>query len=79
MAAGAVSLGFARYLRYFVDLPEQVGAAALLVVVTAVALRGIRQSASLTLVLSLVQVGGLVLFGLAMVTLASLRLARREA
>ncbi len=63
VAAGAVSLGFARYLRYFVDLPEQIGAAALLLVVTAVALRGIRQSAALTLVLSLVQVGGLVLVG----------------
>ena len=61
VAAGAVSLGFARYLRYFIDLPEQIGAAALLLVVTAVALRGIRQSAALTLVLSLVQVGGLVL------------------
>jgi APA family basic amino acid/polyamine antiporter len=59
VAAGAVSLGFARYLRYFVDLPEQLGAAALLLVVTGVALRGIRQSAALTLAFSLVQVGGL--------------------
>ena len=59
VAAGAVSLGFGRYLRHFVDVPEQVGAAALLVTVTAVALRGIRQSAALTLAFSLVQVGGL--------------------
>lgn len=59
VAGGAVSLGFARYLRYFVDVPEKVGAAALLLAVTAVALRGIRQSAALTLAFSLVQVGGL--------------------
>jgi APA family basic amino acid/polyamine antiporter len=59
VAAGAVSLGFARYLRFFVDVPEQVGAAALLLAVTAVALRGIRQSAALTLAFSLIQVGGL--------------------
>jgi APA family basic amino acid/polyamine antiporter len=59
VAGGAVSLGFARYLRYFVDVPEQVGAFALLLVVAAVALRGIRQSAALTLVFSIVQVGGL--------------------
>jgi APA family basic amino acid/polyamine antiporter len=59
VACGAVALGFARYLRYFVDVPEQVGAAGLLVGVTAVALRGIRQSAALTLLFSLVQVGGL--------------------
>jgi APA family basic amino acid/polyamine antiporter len=61
VGAGAVSLGFARYLGYFVDVPEQLGAAALLLAVTAVAMRGIRQSAALTLVFSLVQVGGLLL------------------
>jgi APA family basic amino acid/polyamine antiporter len=59
VAAGAVSLGFARYLHYFVDVPERLAAAALLLAVTAVALRGIRQSTTLTLALSLVQVGGL--------------------
>ena len=59
VASGAVALGFARYLRYFVDVPEQVGAAGLLLGVTAVALRGIRQSAALTLLFSVVQVGGL--------------------
>lgn len=59
IASGAVSLGFARYLRYFVEVPEQVGAAGLLLAVTAVALLGIRQSAAVTLMFSLVQVGGL--------------------
>lgn len=61
VAAGAVSLGFGRYLRHFVDVPEQVGAIGLLVSVTAVALLGIRQSAVVTLVFSVVQVGGLVM------------------
>jgi APA family basic amino acid/polyamine antiporter len=60
VGAGAVSLGFARYLRYFVDVPEQVAAVGLVLAVTAVALGGIRQSAALTLVFSIVQVGGLV-------------------
>ena len=59
VAAGAVSLGFARYLQHFVDVPEQLGAGALLLVVTGVALLGIRESAALTLVFALVQVGGL--------------------
>ena len=60
VGAGAVSLGFARYLRYFVDVPEQVAAMGLLLAVTAVALGGIRRSAALTLIFSIVQVGGLV-------------------
>ena len=60
VGAGAVSLGFARYLRYFVDVPQEVAALGLLVAVTAVALVGIRQSAALTLVFSIIQVGGLV-------------------
>ena len=60
VGAGAVSLGFARYLRYFFDVPELAAAIGLLVVVTSVALVGIRQSAALTLVFSMIQVGGLV-------------------
>jgi APA family basic amino acid/polyamine antiporter len=60
VGAGAVSLGFAHYLRYFVDVPEQVAAVGLLLAVTAVALGGIRQSAVLTVIFSIVQVGGLV-------------------
>lgn len=59
IAAAAVSLGFASYLRYFVDVPSRVGAWILLGVVTAVALAGIEQSARLTVALSAVQVTGL--------------------
>ncbi len=60
VAAAAVSLGFGKYLRYFVDVPTQPGALALLAVVTAIALSGIEHSARLTTVLSAVQVLGLV-------------------
>ncbi len=59
IAAAAVSLGFASYLRYFVDVPQRVGAWALLGLVAAIALAGIEQSARLTVVLSTVQVAGL--------------------
>ena len=59
IAAAAVSLGFASYLRYFVDIPQRLGAWALLAIVTAIALTGIEQSAKLTVALSAVQVGGL--------------------
>ena len=60
VAAAAVALGFASYLRYFVDIPVRVGAWILLAVVTSVALTGIEQSARLTVTLSLIQVGGLI-------------------
>lgn len=59
VAAAAVSLGFASYLRYFVDVPTRVGAWLLLAVVVAVTLAGIEQSARLTVFLSVVQVAGL--------------------
>jgi APA family basic amino acid/polyamine antiporter len=61
VAAPAVALGFGRYLRYFVDVPERAGALGLVLAVTVIALTGIRQSARLTLLFALVQVGGLVL------------------
>lgn len=61
VAAAAVSLGFARYLEYFVDVDRRAGAVLLIVSVTAVAMSGIRRSARMTVVLSLVQVGGLLL------------------
>lgn len=60
VGAGAVSLGFARYLRHFADVSERAGAIGLLTMATAVALLGIRQSAIVTLLFSVVQVGGLV-------------------
>ena len=59
IAAAAVSLGFANYVRYFIDIPALVGAWILLGAVTAVALAGIEQSARVTVALSAVQVAGL--------------------
>jgi APA family basic amino acid/polyamine antiporter len=59
IAAAAVSLGFASYLRYFFDVPQRLGAWMLLGLVAAIALAGIEQSARLTVVLSTVQVTGL--------------------
>jgi APA family basic amino acid/polyamine antiporter len=61
VAAATVSLGFARYVGHFVDLDSRVAALGLLTVVAAVATRGIKESARLTVILSAVQVGGLVL------------------
>lgn len=59
IASATVSLGFAEYLAHFFDIPVRAGAVLLLVFVTAVALGGIRNSARLTIGLSLIQVGGL--------------------
>jgi basic amino acid/polyamine antiporter, APA family len=59
VAAAAVSLGFGRYVGQFVDIDDRVPAVALLLFVAGVAAGGIRQSARMTLVFSLVQVGGL--------------------
>jgi APA family basic amino acid/polyamine antiporter len=59
IGAAAVSLGFARYLGAFVSVDPRLGAWGLLLGVTLVALGGIARSGRLTLVLSLVQVGGL--------------------
>ncbi len=60
VAAAAVALGFGRYARWFVDIPEWVGALTLLGFVATLALSGIRRTARVTLLLSLIQVGGLV-------------------
>jgi APA family basic amino acid/polyamine antiporter len=60
VAAAAVALGFGRYAGHFVSVSPRVGAWALLCFVGIVALTGIRRSVRLTVVLSLVQVGGLV-------------------
>lgn len=59
IAAAAVSLGFASYLRFFFDVPQRIGAWLLLGLVAAIALSGIEQSARLTVALSTVQVAGL--------------------
>jgi APA family basic amino acid/polyamine antiporter len=59
VAAAAIAVGFAHYLRYFVDVPVQVAAVGLLVAEVAIARSGLRHSARLTLILSAVQVVGL--------------------
>lgn len=60
VASAAVSLGFAEYLAYFFDfIPIRVGSLGLLVLVSAIAMGGIRNSARLTIVMSSIQVGGL--------------------
>lgn len=60
VAAATVSLGFARYFRYFVDVDERWPAMGLVIVTAAVAAAGIRRSTWLSVTFSLVQVGGLV-------------------
>lgn len=59
VAAPAVALGFGDYARRFVDVDARLLAGALLGVDTLVALMGIKHSARLTVVLGVVQVGGL--------------------
>jgi APA family basic amino acid/polyamine antiporter len=61
VAAATVSIGFARYIGYFVDLHPRAAALGLLVAVCVVAMVGVKQSARLTVGLSAVQVGGLLL------------------
>src|SRR6185295_12854411 len=61
VAAATVSIGFARYVRYFFDVDVRIASLALLVLASAVSMLGIKQSARLTVGLSAVQVGGLVL------------------
>ena len=60
VAAATVSIGFGRYVGHFVELDGRLAALGLLAGVTLVATLGIKHSARLTLGLSLVQVGGLV-------------------
>lgn len=59
VASGAVSLGFASYLNEFFAVDRRLAAFALLAVLTLIALGGIKNSARITIVLSAVQVGGL--------------------
>lgn len=61
LAAATVAVGFGRYVRHFVDLDARVAALGLLAAVSLVATAGVKQSARLTMALSAVQVGGLVL------------------
>jgi APA family basic amino acid/polyamine antiporter len=59
VAAATIAVGFAHYLRYFVDVPLAAAAVGLLAVDAGIALSGIGRSARLTLALSALQVGGL--------------------
>jgi APA family basic amino acid/polyamine antiporter len=59
VAAAAIAVGFAHYLRYFLDVPIVAAAVVLLVLEAGIALSGLRRSARLTLLLSAVQIGGL--------------------
>jgi amino acid transporter len=61
VAAATVSIGFARYAGYFFDIDARAAALGLLTVVSAVAMMGVKQSVRLTVGLSAIQVGGLVL------------------
>lgn len=60
VAAATVSIGFARYVGYFVEVDVRLASLALLVVVSIIATLSVKQSARLTVGLSAVQVGGLV-------------------
>lgn len=59
VAAAAVALGFARYASVFLDIDQRVLALGLIVVLCGIALTGVRRSSRLTLLLSLIQVVGL--------------------
>lgn len=60
VAAATVSIGFARYAAYFIDVDTRVTALGLLITVAAIAMTGIKYSAWVTVGLSAIQVGGLV-------------------
>src|SRR5262250_1544458 len=60
VAAATVSIGFARYIGYFIDVDARVAALILLAIVSGVTMAGIKQSARLMVALSSIQVAGLV-------------------
>ncbi len=59
VASGAVSLGFGRYLSEFVSIDSRLGALVLLSLVTVVSFSGMQHAKWLVLVLSGIQIGGL--------------------
>lgn len=61
IAAGAVAIGFAHYLRYFFDVPIRFGAVGLLVVLSLIVAAGIQRSIWLSVALATLQVGGLLI------------------
>ncbi len=61
VAAAAVSIGFAQYLQHFVDIDVRISAIALLCVLTLIVISGIERSIWLSVVLAVLQIGGLLL------------------
>ena len=61
VAAGAVSIGFAHYLRHFFEVDQRVASLALLSVLTLIIAAGVQRSIWLSVVLAVLQVGGLLL------------------
>ena len=61
VAAAAVALGFGRYLSSFVDITPTAGAVAALAVATLIAFIGIKQAVWVSVVLTFVELSGLVL------------------
>ncbi|MGH7484193.1 MAG: APC family permease, partial [bacterium] len=61
IAAAAVSLGFAQYLRHFIDVDTRISAVLLLVGLTAIVTSGVQRSIWLSIALAALQICGLVL------------------
>jgi APA family basic amino acid/polyamine antiporter len=61
IAAAAVSLGFAQYLRHFVDVPIRLAAITLLLCLTGIIIIGIQRSIWLSVLLAVLQIGGLLI------------------
>ena len=61
IAAAAVSIGFAHYLRYFFDVPVRAGALGLLIALTLIIASGIQRSIWFSIALAVLQVGGLLM------------------
>jgi APA family basic amino acid/polyamine antiporter len=61
VAASTVSLGFARYLQLFIDIDVRIGALFLLLLVSFIAVSGMKRASWLIIAFSSIQVGGLIL------------------
>lgn len=61
VASGAVALGFGRYLSEFVSLDTRLGALILLALVALISMSGMQRAKWLVLLLSSIQIGGLIL------------------
>ena len=61
VSAAAISVGSAGYIRIFIDLPQPIVVLAVVLLMGAIAARGIVQSVTLAGVMTLVEIGGLIL------------------